>query len=115
MQVQVNTDANVEGREALVDHVEAEIDATLGRFGDRITRVEVHLSDNNAGKAGGKKCLMEARLAGRQPVVVSDEHPILHEAISGAAKKLQSLLETMLGRLKDHKGDRSIRLDDKQE
>ena len=109
MQVQVNTDANVAGREALAHHVETEVKATLGKYGGWITRVEVHLSDDNAAKGGGKKCLMEARLAGRPPVVVSHEHAALHEAIGGAAKKMNRLLETALGRVKDHKGDTSIR------
>jgi hypothetical protein len=45
MQVQINTDDNVEGRDALARLVEAEVDATLGRFGGRLTRMEVHLSD----------------------------------------------------------------------
>jgi hypothetical protein len=45
----------------------------------------------------------------------SHEHPVLHEAIGGATKKLRRVLETTLGRLKDHKGDSSIRVDDAQE
>lgn len=52
MQIQVNTDDNVEGREELVRQLEAEISRTLGRFGDHFTRVEVHLSDENSDKFG---------------------------------------------------------------
>jgi hypothetical protein len=117
MQIQVNTDANIEGREALVRHVEAEVATALDRFNDRITRVEVHLSDENAGKAGGgeKRCLMEARLAGSQPVAVSYGHATLEEAISGAATKLHNLLESSLGRSNNHKGGASIRTDDAAE
>jgi hypothetical protein len=111
MQIQVNTDHNIEGREGLARHVEAEVESALGKFGDRITRVEVHLSDENAGKGGGgeKKCVMEARLAGRKPVVVSLEHATLPEAITGASRKLAHLLDSTLGRLTDHKGGASIR------
>jgi ribosome-associated translation inhibitor RaiA len=111
MQIQINTDHNVEGREKLAHHIEADVRAALERFGDQITRVEVHLSDENGAKSGGadKRCLMEARLAGRQPVAVSHEAATLQGAFDGAAKKLQHLLESALGRSHDRKGDASIR------
>lgn len=111
MQIQVNTDDNVEGREALAARVEAEIAHTLDRFGDQITRVEVHLSDEDSDKSGSndKRCLMEARLAGRQPVAVTNTAGSLDEACSGAAEKLKRSLESTLGRLKDHRGRESIR------
>jgi ribosome-associated translation inhibitor RaiA len=113
MQIQVNTDDNVEGRDELARRVEAEINNTLGRFSEQITRIEVHLSDENAGKSGGadKRCLMEARLAGRQPEAVSHQGATLEEAFSGAAKKLRRSLESTLGRLSDQKGGASIRTD----
>lgn len=114
MQIQVNTDDNVEGREELVRQFEAEISRALGRFGDHVTRVEVHLSDENSDKFGSKdkRCLMEARLAGRQPVAVSNNAGSLDEAFSGATEKLKRSLESMLGRLKDNKGRASIRGND---
>jgi hypothetical protein len=114
MQIQVNTDDNVEGRDELAGQVEAEVKATLSRFSDHITRVEIHLSDENAGKSGSadKRCLMEARPAGRQPIAVSHEGATLEEAYSGAAKKLRSSLERIFGRASDHKGGASIRTDD---
>jgi len=45
MQIQVNTDDNIEGRDAMTAGVEAVVTAALGRFGDQLTRVEVHISD----------------------------------------------------------------------
>jgi hypothetical protein len=111
MQIQVNTDANIKGRDDLVRQIEAEINTALSQFSDQITRVEVHLSDENAGKPGrlDKRCLMEARPAGRQPIAVSHEGATLEEAVSGASKKLRRLLESALGRQADHKGEASIR------
>ena len=113
MQIQVNSDENVEGREELAARIEAEINRTLGRFSEQITRIEVHLSDQNADKSGGadKRCLMEARLAGRRPEAVSHAAPTLQEAYRGAAKKLQRSLESTLGRLHTQKGGASIRTD----
>jgi len=111
MQIQVNTDDNVEGREELIGKVEAEVGATLARFSDQVTRVEVHLGDENAGKSGSadKRCRMEARPAGQQPVAVTHHAATLEEAYDGAAKKLMNLLETKFGRQNDHKGAASIR------
>ncbi len=111
MQIQVNTDHNVEGREALVHWVESEVSHTLSRFSDHITRVEVHLSDENSNKSGGndKRCLMEARLSAHQPLAVSYHAGSIDGAFRGAAEKLKRSLENTLGRLKDHHGRDSIR------
>ena len=114
MQIQVNTDHNVEGHEELARRIEAEVSASLSRFSGQITRVEVHLRNENAGKSGGvdKRCLMEARPTGHQPVAVSHQGATLEEAFSGAAKKLQRSLESTLGRRDDRKGGASIRTDE---
>jgi hypothetical protein len=79
---------------------------SVGRFADRITRVEVHLNDVNGGKHGerDKRCMMEARLAGLAPVAVSNEAPRLAEAMKGAADKLQHAIERVLGRIQDSDG-----------
>jgi hypothetical protein len=55
--------------------MEAVVRDSLDRFSEQITRVEVHLSDQNSDKKFGnedKRCLLEARLAGLQPISVSD-------------------------------------------
>jgi ribosome-associated translation inhibitor RaiA len=111
VQIQINTDENVEGGEALSALVSAEIHARLDRFSEHITRIEVHLSDENGGKSGSfdKRCLMEARLEGRQPEVVTDHAATIEAAYSGAAKKLHRALETTLGKLNHMKGADTIR------
>lgn len=112
MQVQVNTDSSVEGRDELARRVEAEIRNAVGRFTDHVTRIEVHLADENADRGGtDKRCLIEARLSGRRPEAVSHRAATLDQAFSGAAQKLRRSLETTLGRLADHKGGPSIRTD----
>ena len=104
MQVQVNTDNTVEGSEGLARHVEDVVQNTLGRFGDRITRLEVHLNDVNGKKAGDDdhRCQMEARLAGLQPISVSHRADTLDQAIDGAAKKLQRVLDTTVAKRSGH-------------
>ncbi|MBS7457503.1 HPF/RaiA family ribosome-associated protein [Coralloluteibacterium stylophorae] len=104
MQVQTNTDSNIQGRESIAEHVEQVLESTLARFRDRITRVEVHLSDVNAGKGGDddKKAVMEVRPAGAAPTVVSATAGNLRDAIKGAAAKLVSALEHSLGKQSNH-------------
>jgi Sigma 54 modulation protein / S30EA ribosomal protein len=111
MQIQVNTDHNIEGREVLAGRVEAAVRAALSRFSDQITRVEAHLGDESAGRPSGgdKRCMLEARVAGRQPVAVTNYADTLDEAFRGAADKLGRLLESEFGRLDDRKGGTSIR------
>jgi hypothetical protein len=111
MQIEVTTDSNVQGSAALVRAVEADIDATLARFRDRLTRVEVHLGDENAAKAGGadKRCTLEARPTGQKPVAVTNHASTVDEAWRGALQKLVNLLDRRFGRLDDHKGGATIR------
>ena len=111
MQIQVNTDNNVEGRDELARRVEAGIEAALSRFSDQITRVEVHLGDESAGRPSGsdKRCMLEARPRGRAPVAVTNSADTLDEAFRGATDKLKRLFESDFGRLDDRKGGASIR------
>ncbi len=75
MQVQLNTDNNVVGSTEPSLQLEGEVHAALGRFADRITRVEVHIDLNGDNKSDGddKRCMMEARLAGRRARQANDD------------------------------------------
>jgi ribosome-associated translation inhibitor RaiA len=110
MQIQVRTDNNIHGSAGLIDEVESELTDTLGRFGSQITRIEAHLRDVNGPKTTGddKSCLLEARLAGRQPLVVSHEAATVRLAIDGASEKLERALDKLLGKLSDRKGRESF-------
>ena len=67
-----------------------------------LTRVEVHLSDENGGKSGpkDKRCKMEARPKGHQPILVSHDADSLTQAVEGAAQKLEHALEHLFGKLR---------------
>ena len=104
MQIQINTDHNIEGHEALAARVSGVIENALSRFSDHITLVNVHLSDENSDKKDGyddMRCMIEAHLEGRQPIAVTYQATILDEAVDGAADKLVNLIESTLGRLHD--------------
>lgn len=103
MLVQINTHSSMAGDEALLAQTEAVVRHALDHFTDHITRVEVHLKDENRQKAGAddKRCLVEARLRGRQPIAVSHQAATFEQATSGAAKKMKNALETVFGRLRN--------------
>jgi hypothetical protein len=113
MQIQVNTSNGIENKETLERWATAELTETLSHFKGELTRVEVHLSDENGVKAGAsdKRCAMEARLTHHQPVAVTHHAPTQDEAFRGASGKLKRLLDSTLGRLKDHRDHGSIRKD----
>jgi ribosome-associated translation inhibitor RaiA len=105
MKIQLNTDVHINGTEALAAQVSATVEQALERFSAHITRVEVHLSDENGGKNGqhDQRCMLETRLEGRQPVAVTEHAATLEQAVNGAAQKLAHLLDSTLGRLHDHR------------
>lgn len=105
MQINVNTDKTIERHQGLDDHVQTVVGEAVKRFGEHITTIEVHLSDENSAKSsdGGNRCMLEARITGYQPVVVSDHSATLHQAINGAADKLKRAIDSALGRLHDKK------------
>lgn len=111
MNIQVTTDNHIHGSAELSANVESVVEATLSRFGDRITRVEVHLTDENSSVKRGdndKRCVMEARLAGLQPIGVTNHAASISDAIDGAAEKLERALEHALGKLDKAKGNPSM-------
>lgn len=105
MQININTDSTIERNAGLDEHVQSVVESAINRFSENITRVEVHLSDNNSQKSvdGDNRCLMEARITGYQPIAVSDHAATLHQAIAGAAEKLKRAIDSALGRLHDSK------------
>lgn len=111
MQIQLNTDASVQGDDSMIGWTQRELGERLARHRDSITRVEVHLSDINGSRGGeaDKRCLLEARLAGRPPVAVSHEAAKVADAIFGASDKLLRALDTTLGRDRDARGRETIR------
>lgn len=104
MQIQFNTDNTIEGHERMQSHFSEEIAESLKRFEDKITRVEVHVGDENSDKFGidDKRCLLEVRLAGKNPVAVTNHANTIEKAVSGATDKMVKLLNTTFEKLKTH-------------
>jgi ribosome-associated translation inhibitor RaiA len=101
MQVQVNSDRHIVATEELSDQVRAAVEEGLGHLAQRITRVEAHLTDENSSKGGprDKRCMLEARIKGHEPVAVNETADDLDLAVRGAVKKLQKTVGQLFDRL----------------
>jgi len=104
MKIQFNTDKTINGDERQQQYYTSLIEEELKNFQSHITRIEVHLSDENGKKEGVSDilCLLEARLEGRQPMAVSHQDDTVELSVSGALEKLKNALETILGRMQNH-------------
>jgi ribosome-associated translation inhibitor RaiA len=109
MLIQINTDHNIEAHQVSIAQVSGTVESALSRFSDHITRVEIHLSDENGHKKskGDKRCMMEARLEGHQPIAVTHEAATLDQAVDGASDKLTRLIANTLDRLLELKSHRT--------
>ena len=104
MQILLHSDPNTDGSRLMAEHLTAVVKDALGRFGDRITRVEAHLSDaNGQAKTGSHAihCTMEARLIGLDNIVVKEHADSAHQAIDGAVRKLKRAADTEIAKHDD--------------
>lgn len=104
MKIQFNTDKTISGNERHEEYFTPLIADGLKRFESHITRIEVHLSDENGRKEGqsDKLCMLEARVEGKQPIAVTCQAETMEKAVSGGINKLQASLETIIGRDRNH-------------
>ena len=101
MQIQFNTDNNIQGSEALAESYRSKVENSLSRFSERLTRVEIYLSDLNSHKGGqdDKRCVLEARPNGIDPITVTHQAATIDQAFTGAISKLKNALSNALGKL----------------
>jgi hypothetical protein len=100
MQIQINTDHNLTVHDSEAGQLRSIVEGSLGRFASHITRVEMHLSDENASRrsADDKRCLLEARPEGRNPIAVSHQASTLLLAVEGASEKMARAIDSDIGR-----------------
>ena len=107
MQVQFNSDSSVMGTENVATRIEARVREKLARFEDRLTRLEIHVRDENGAKGGGddKACTIEARPSGGKPIGVTAHANKVDDAANKAATTLAQRLERHFGKGERHKHD----------
>ncbi|MEX1202570.1 MAG: HPF/RaiA family ribosome-associated protein [Ferruginibacter sp.] len=98
MLIQINTDKNIEGTTEMISHFTTLIQDQLQRFDEHITRIVVFLSDENASREAGndKKCILEARPKGKDPIVVTTVTDTIHQSVKIASEKMFLTLEKSL-------------------
>ena len=103
MIIQVNTDHKIDGSERLTEYVKELINGSLSRFTSHLTRIEVHITEDGAHKGGqgNKKCVLEARVEGMQPIAVTEHAETADLAVKGGLDKLKAALSSIMGKLND--------------
>lgn len=102
MQIQINA-GDVQHSDAIDEWIEEEVRNAMELFENQVTRVEVHLRNLNGPKHGvDKRCTMEARLAGLDPLAVEADSADLYQAVHLAAGKLARAVKHKVERRKEH-------------
>lgn len=85
-------------------YIERTLATRLEHFTERLTRVEVHLKDQNSRKKNGvdKHCLIEARPRGLDPVAAEHDAAEWKDAVHEAVQKLERLLHHRIDKEKNH-------------
>ena len=104
MKILINTDSNISGTEELRTRLGVTIANAFDRFSDHLTRIEVKISDEDGDKnsANDKRCVLEVRLKGMQPIVVTGLGDAVESAVDEAIDKMETSLDTVMGRLRNY-------------
>jgi len=104
MTIQINTDNHIKGSQNMEAYFTGKIEDGLKHFSDYITRVEVHVSDQNGDKGGADdiQCKIEARVQGQAPVLVESRGENQDKALNTAIDKLQGVMRKVKGKMQAH-------------
>ena len=104
MKIIINTDNNISLTDEMRKPLEATIASALDRFAEYFTRIEVKISDENGDKSGNcdKICLLEVRLKGMQPTVVTGQGDTIDNALSRAIDKIKVSLDEAIERSRNY-------------
>ena len=107
MQIQFNSDSSVMGTADVAERIETQVRDRLARFEDRLTRLEIHVSDENARKGGAddKACTIEARPRGGRAIGVTEHAGDVDSAARKAAATLAQRLDRHFGKVQRHSHD----------
>ena len=97
MDIHVSTDNTIQGDTRVSEVASQAVKNDLGHMADWLTRVEVHLKDQNGDKKGPAniRCVIEARPRGLAPLAAQAEAEDIQKALKGAATKLRGRLTSL--------------------
>ncbi len=104
MTIQVNSDKNIAVSESFIAKITENLNASLARFEEYVTRLEVFLADENSARQGSndKRCTIEVRIKGLEPEAVTSTADDIGLAVKLATDKVEQLLRNRTDRLKSH-------------
>ncbi len=107
MTITIRTDHNIQSGEALTTWIEETISHDLAHYTGQITKMEIHLADENGpkGKGGGGdeiRCTLDAKVDGFPNFGVTAQDDTLQKALRGAAVKLKGALGSALEKRRGH-------------
>src|SRR5690606_1492784 len=107
MQIQLDSDNPIAASPELKQSVELILEQSLKHLTKEVARLEVHLHDENSTKGGAtdKRCMLEARVDGLQPVNVEHKAPTMDKAVRGAADQLVRALQNTLEKKRDNRAE----------
>ena len=104
MTIQVNSDKNITVSEAFIAKITQDLNSSLARFDEFVTRLEVFLADENSERQGSndKRCTIEVRIKGLDPEAVTSTADDIGLAFKLASDKVAQLLRNRTDKMKDH-------------
>ncbi|HAI13853.1 MAG TPA: ribosome-associated translation inhibitor RaiA [Phycisphaerales bacterium] len=105
MQIQVHF-SDIENSWAINNHVQQRIAQAIKTGLKQITRIDVHLHDDSGPCKSGtsdKRCTIEMRLAGMDPMSIEQHGNDMYAVINQATRKLQQSLIKTRSRQRDHR------------
>lgn len=106
MQFMFNSDNQTPLGSDTAEKMEALVGSRLERISDRLTRVEVHVSDIDGPRNGGddKRCAIEIRPNGMRPITAAGQASTVEGAVSAAADKVLKAFDRQIGKATSRKG-----------
>lgn len=100
MVIIINSDNNVDTSAEFKTYFQGELEKDLRRFESYVTRYEVFFSDETSNKdtPGEIKCVIEARVKGKNPERVSNHADTPKAAFDGAVNKMKSVLDKVVSK-----------------
>ncbi len=104
MEILINSDNATQVDQAAKDYFRDEAKNSLQRFEDYVTRFEIFFSDDSSNKdtEGDQKCVVEARIKGRNPEVVTNNASEQKAAFDGAISKIRTVLDRVVEKQRGH-------------
>ena len=104
MFIEFHSDNNVKTSEETVAPFRDQINNSFKTYSHQVSSVQVHFSDENGNKGGqdDKRCMMEVRLDGKDPIAVTARLSNITQALKFASDKMKASLDTRRDKLKNH-------------